>query len=437
MKVIPLGKRALNSLSTDGTKQVYEVEGKKGLRTEITPAGRFCFRFQTRFNGKPQKFTLKSESGEILRWGENVHTVAPVEAAYDDLRIKLRNGINPNTQDRLSRESMTIAELYDSYCIHFKHRIDAGEVRESSYKAANSMWRNHIVNLIGGEKALEFTDKQASVFAAQLLSSNGYASHNKVVKLLKAMFNYGMNTLRALDGNPFKGVKLLSEPKRERRLTQGELERLRASMSVEDQIYQDVILMLILTGQRKSCVYSMEWSEINRDQAVWYIPTSKMKANKAHAVPLTPTVMEVLDRRAVEAVPNERFVFPSNRSKTGHIAEKAGKGSFWRRVIERAGLYSSNKAENLCVHDLRRSLASFNVERGASIQSVSKLLGHSDISITASTYAHLNTDTVRDELVETERLILAPSSKLEVLRDQILALSDKDREQLMGMVSDD
>ena len=433
MKVIPLGKRALNSLSPDGTKQVYQVEGKKGLRTEITPAGRFCFRFQTRFNGKPQKFTLKSDSGEILRWGENVHTVAPVEASYDDLRTKLRNGINPNIQDRLSRESMTIADLYETYCVHFKHRINAGEVRESSYKAANSMWRNHIN--IGAEKASEFTDKQASTFAAQLLNRNGYATHNKVVKLLKAMFNYGMDTLRTLDRNPFKGVKLLSEPKRERRLTQGEFERLRASMAVEDQIYQDVILMLVLTGQRKSCVYSMEWSEINRDQAVWYIPTSKMKANKAHAVPLTPAVMDILNRRAVEATPNERFVFPSNRSKTGHIAEKAGKGSFWRRVIERAELYSSNKAENLCVHDLRRSLASFNVERGASIQSVSKLLGHSDISITASTYAHLNTDTVRGEMVETERELLGYSdTTLERLRDQILALSDEDRERLMGMV---
>ncbi|MBY5979978.1 hypothetical protein KUV60_06750 [Ferrimonas balearica] len=47
---------------------------------------------------------------------------------------------------------------------------------------------------------------------------------------------------------------------------------------------------------------------------------------------------------------------------------------------------------------MRRTVASWNVIRGESLQAASKLLGHSDISITASTYAHLQLDQVRQEL---------------------------------------
>jgi integrase len=164
-----------------------------------------------------------------------------------------------------------------------------------------------------------------------------------------------------------------------------------------------------------------------------------VKAKKPHAVPLTPAVMAILERRFAESAPGERFVFPSPRSKAGHVVEKSGEGSFWRRITIRAGLYDKDDSDQtLRVHDLRRSLASFSVERGASIQAVSKLLGHSDISITASTYAHLNVDAVRGELVETERLMLADptTKKLEALRDQVLALTLEDQTRLLAMVEE-
>lgn len=444
------GKKAFNSVRPADHKQIFKVEGKTGLRIEVTPlryhedgsvkpnSGRSCFRYITRFDGKPINITLKSASGQILRWGENVHALIDVEDAFNAVRDKLRKGINPNQEARVTREAITLQELYESYCVHFKHRINAGEVRKSSFKAAESMWRNHIIDVLGRERAADYSDKSASSFAAELLVNNGYATHNKVIKLLKAVFNYGINVLKVLEVNPFKEVKLLSEPKRERRLTMTEFDRLREAMSHEDQIYQDVILVLILTGQRKSCVYSMEWSEINRDQAIWNIPTSKMKANKAHSVPLTPAVISILERRSNESRRGERFVFSSMHSKTGHIAEKSGKGSFWRRVTERAGLYSPIKSENLCVHDLRRSLASFNVERGVSLQTVSKLLGHSDIGITASTYAHLDVDSVRGDLEETERALMLDytTMKLERLRDQILTLTRDERSKLFEMINE-
>tara|TARA_R110002033_G_scaffold99376_1_gene147777 strand:- start:8086 stop:8286 length:201 start_codon:yes stop_codon:yes gene_type:complete len=53
--------------------------------------------------------------------------------------------------------------------------------------------------------------------------------------------------------------------------------------------------------------------------------------------------MDILTRRSQEAVKGERFVFQSERSQSGHIIEKAGKGSFWHCITERAVLCGTEK----------------------------------------------------------------------------------------------
>ncbi|WP_259589691.1 tyrosine-type recombinase/integrase [Shewanella baltica] len=116
--------------------------------------------------------------------------------------------------------------------------------------------------------------------------------------------------------------------------------------------------------------------------------------------------MKILERRSHEAVHGVKYVFPAERSHSGHITENAGKGSFWYRITERAGLRSEKKGESVTIHDLRRTIASWSVMRGGNIQTTSKLLGHSDISITASTYAHLDVEHVRHELGITTAQLL-------------------------------
>ena len=68
-----------------------------------------------------------------------------------------------------------------------------------------------------------------------------------------------------------------------------------------------------------------------------------------------------------DASENEsEFVFPSE-SKTGHI-DKPKKG--WARILERAEI------SDLRVHDLRRSLGSWQAKGGASLAIIGKSLGH-------------------------------------------------------------
>ncbi|TVK95977.1 hypothetical protein AYJ01_04410 [Shewanella algae] len=85
--------------------------------------------------------------------------------------------------------------------------------------------------------------------------------------------------------------------------------------------------------------------------------------------------------------------------------------------------------------------------RGGNIQTTSKLLGHSDISITASTYAHLDIEQVRRELGITTAALLglgtevgevvqptAKESRVERLVREIGELSPDERRELMDRI---
>ncbi|MGD9662783.1 MAG: tyrosine-type recombinase/integrase [Porticoccaceae bacterium] len=448
-------KTAINALKSSEKRQSFKVEGHTGLRVEVMPyridketgdriEGRRVFRYVTRFGDGPLYVTLRDSAGQVLHWGKDgsVYDLASVEEVLGNIKRLIRSGINPNEQAQLAKEAATLADLFKSYCSHFEQQIKAGERRPKSLSQAEGLWRNHIEAKLGNKKAAEITEAQAAKFMTDLLAATAYGTHNKVLRLLKSMFNHGINRARLLDRSPFAGISLMTEPKRERRLTLDELHRLRDALAEEKPLYQDVVQMLLLTGQRKGIVYAMEWAEIDRQRGTWTISASKMKAKRQHVVPLGAAAMAILERRSAEARPGEKYVFPapSIRSKTGHVVEKTGEGSFWRRITRKAGLYDpDNSDNNLRVHDLRRSVASWAVENGASIQSVSKLLGHSNIALTASVYSHLSTDAVRSEMAGTELLLTGGNnakSKLERLRDEILGLSEDERQQLMEMIEE-
>jgi integrase len=84
------------------------------------------------------------------------------------------------------------------------------------------------------------------------------------------------------------------------------------------------------------------------------------------------------------------WVFPSKRSnaKTPHLSEPKGA---WKRIRTAA------KIEGVRVHDLRRTLGSWQAMTGASLTVIGKSLGHRSGTATAI-YARLALDPVRESM---------------------------------------
>ena len=111
------------------------------------------------------------------------------------------------------------------------------------------------------------------------------------------------------------------------------------------------------------------------------------------AVYLNAQAMAIIDRqRLMSPKNNSPFVFPSPVAPDKPIRHI---DPFWQLIRAEAGF------GDVRLHDLRHSFASHAVMRGVPLPIVSRLLGHSRLSMTMR-YAH-----VSNELVEAVGSILA------------------------------
>ncbi|MCY3839954.1 MAG: site-specific integrase [Gammaproteobacteria bacterium] len=72
-------------------------------------------------------------------------------------------------------------------------------------------------------------------------------------------------------------------------------------------------VMAVLTVCRSAEVRKATWDEIDREAAIWTIPGGRMKAGRAHRVPLSDRVLRVLDEARRELPRSGGLVFPSQK----------------------------------------------------------------------------------------------------------------------------
>ena len=68
---------------------------------------------------------------------------------------------------------------------------------------------------------------------------------------------------------------------------------------------------LVLTAARSGEVRGAVWTEIDRDEGVWTIPATRMKAKREHRVPLCRRAMEILDAAQPLGEGGSPLLFPS------------------------------------------------------------------------------------------------------------------------------
>ncbi len=148
---------------------------------------------------------------------------------------------------------------------------------------------------------------------------------------------------------------------------------------------RDFVLLSLLTGARKGNVLAMQWCDLNTEQGYWRIPDTKN--DEPLTVPLVPEAVAILQARRAQQPANNPWVFPGT-GRTGHLTSPKGA---WKSVLKQAGL------ENLRIHDLRRSLGSWQARLGANLAVIGKSLGHKDLASTLI-YSRLDLDPVRESV---------------------------------------
>ena len=91
------------------------------------------------------------------------------------------------------------------------------------------------------------------------------------------------------------------------------IERVRASNA--RPVVKLALEFLVLTAARWGEVRWAEWTEIDRDDCVWTIPATRMKAKRQHRVPLCDRAMEMLDAVRTLGEGISPLVFTKRRGK--------------------------------------------------------------------------------------------------------------------------
>lgn len=196
------------------------------------------------------------------------------------------------------------------------------------------------------------------------------------------------------------GVHLFHEAKRRRFLLPEELPRFFKALRKEPNLdLRDFVNLAMWTGARRNDILSMQWQDVSLAENRWTVPDPKNRT--PYSIPLTPEAISILrDRSRHRKDERSPWVFPS-RGKTGHIVDLKGA---WKKLLTRA------KIADLRIHDLRRTLGSWQAIQGSSLTIVGASLGHKSLSATA-VYSQLTLDPVRESVTQATQAMIAASKK--------------------------
>jgi integrase len=229
---------------------------------------------------------------------------------------------------------------------------------------------------------------------SRVARDHGKYGANHAVRLLRHMFNLARDWKMLANDNPAARIKLFKEERRERYLTPEELGKLNNALRDEpDWRWRAYFPLALMLGTRRGELCAARWEDIDLKQRTIRLPETK--AGRPHLLPLPRAAIAILE--SSPSITKARWVF-SSESSTGHIVEPA---KAWQRIRKRAGV------EDVRIHDLRHTLASWLVGAGYNLSLIGRALNHSQIA-TTERYAHLAMDPIREALERNADLMFGP-----------------------------
>ncbi|MFM8442458.1 MAG: tyrosine-type recombinase/integrase [Methylococcus sp.] len=368
-------KRYLESLQPTGKSYTVKDDKTHGLILMVTPGGAKTFYSYRWLNGKPERFKLGTFPGM---------TIEQARRRADDVNGAIANNGNPAAVKRSLKAEPTLLETFERFIT---------EKRNRSGKPLTPRTIENYQALLTHQLADLAKLKLSQVTPARLraLKIPSDAQHNKAKALISSVFTWAAHEGITEAPNPAAAMKTRFIKSRERFLQPAELPGFLAA--VEASPMRDFFLLALLTGARRSNLQSMAWADLDLEQGTWRIP--KTKNGEALTLPLVGPALDILAERQKAAIPGAVYVFPGP-GKSGHLMEPK---KAWAAILQAAGL------ESLRIHDLRRTLGSWQARAGASLPIIGKSLGHKSQQATAI-YARLDLDPVRTSVEQATAALL-------------------------------
>ncbi len=346
----------------------------------------FCVRVSP--NAKRHYYVQYMKNKKVKRASIGKHGIYTTEKARDEAVIMLgeiKAGADPQQTKSDKRKEPLVEDLAERY---MEEHVEQ-HCKLSTTKSYRRYLDKRILPHLGNIKVSEVQRSDIANFHHSLRSTPYEA--NRCLEVISKMFNLAeLWGLRDDNSNPRRHIKKFPMKARERYLSKEEVKRL-GEVIEETKLYPDenlsavyCIQLLLLTGCRLGEIQTLKWEYIDHEKQVLNLPDSKTGAKPVYVGKTVMSVLNELYKHPARPKDNPYVIWGQNDGQHLNNIQKP-----WRRFRERANL------QDVRIHDLRHSFASFAVSDGMSLAMIGKLLGHSQVQTTAR-YAHLMSDAMTE-----------------------------------------
>jgi integrase len=343
-------------------------DGKeRGLACYVLPSGRITFFIRKYMPDRTQRRIWIGNFPDM--------TVQRARTAVRRVKGRIAQREDPTEEKRRAMADRTFGEGFQDYLERY------AMVEKRTWKC--DIWEvNRFLGHWARRKLCQIRREDVMEVRERIARENGKVQSNHIVKRISAIYNR-LISWGWKGENPAAKVERFREKSRDRFVLPEECPRLlKAIYESPNGQARDYFLLCLMTGARRSNMLAMEWKDIDWELSLWRIPDTKN--GDPLDVPLVEDAVEILKQRRNRGEKSP-YVFPSQWSRSGHYASP---DEAWKSVLRRAAI------ENLRIHDLRRTLGSYQAITGASIPIIGKTLGHRSLRST-QIYARLFSDPVR------------------------------------------
>lgn len=390
-------KRTVDAAApTDRDRFVWDDE-LPGFGLRVWPSGRKTFLAQYRVGGggrsKQRRFTIGTYP---------LLTAEEARLKAREVLSRARLGEDLAGARDQARNAKTVAELTELWLAEAAHINRRSGAPRTAQSVAGERGRinAHVLPLLGNRRLNDLSRADVERFRDQIARGatagekktklrgrarvrGGQGTATRTVRMLASIFAFAVDRGLMAD-NPARGVRLTPGRSMNRFLSPQELARLGEALAALEAKGRHpyaltIIRLLALTGARRSEITGLRWREVDFERGLLRLEASKTGAK---TLPLSAPAILILQSQT--KVEGSDYVFPA-ATGSSHFQ---GLGRIWHEAREAAGL------DNVRLHDLRHTFASFGASGGLGLPVIGALLGHRQAATTAR-YAHLADDPLR------------------------------------------
>lgn len=367
-------KNLLSKLSTPSKeikKSIFYDVYQPGLALIITYGGAKTFYVYKQINHK----NIIAKIGEFPSMEIETARLKTAEIIQ-----QIKDGINPFKEEPEPTKIPTLGEFfYKEYA-----KTSAKTAKEQTIRNNLRFFKLHC-NEFKNKCLTEITRSELEEKQHFLRKNNGIHVGNGLIKLIRRIYNIAIDK-EIINYNPTKSIRFFQTKSRDRFIQPEEMSRFMKVLSESDNHkLRCYISLLLFTGQRSCNIKSLKWSHIDFHNNIMYLPDTKN--NESQRIPLTEQAMEILKELKERRTDKRDWIFLGT-GKSQHLETAS---AYWNDLLKKANI------TNLRMHDLRRTMGSYQAIIGSSLNIIGKSLGHKSLEATAI-YARLDLKPVRESM---------------------------------------